>query len=253
MKSVLAIAILAMAGSASAQFANSNAAAPASKTTRSVDTNGWQKLYVSYNPYKIVSDVSGSDDIDMTAFSLGYSKGFSIAQDLPLFVEAGIEATYAFKTLDDNITYSNVELEQKMTYLSATVPVNLAYKFSVPAKNLSIVPYVGVNLKGNIIGKLKKNIVSDLEKSSYDTEKEFWKAYENKDANPPRLQEMDYFDKKETGNKDTQWKRVQFGWQLGIGIHYNQVYVGLGYSKDLSELCKKQKVSKTSITLGYSF
>ena len=61
------------------------------------------------------------------------------------------------------------------------------------------------------------------------------------------------FDKKDTGSKDSQWKRFQMGWQIGIGLNYNKLYVGVSYGKDITELCKKTKLSTTSITLGYNF
>ena len=78
------------------------------------------------------------------------------------------------------------------------------------------------------------------------SEKEFWEETEDK-------QEANMFDKKEAGGKDSQWKRFQMGWQIGIGLNYNQLYVGIGYGKDFTELCKKVKTSTTSITLGYNF
>ena len=250
-KSLLIVALLAMVSSSvSAQFANTNASAGGTNM-RSVDTNGWQKVYVSYNPIKAIIDVKGADDMDFTGFSLGYSKGYSISKDFPLFAEVGVEGTIAFNTIDkdDNKELSTPygDLEQKTTSLSVSVPVNLAYKFTVAEKNLSIVPYIGVNLKGNIIGKTKNEFVEFNGGYSYESEDEYWK--ENED----HKQEINNFDKKDVGDKDAQWKRVQFGWQLGVGLYYNQIYVGVGYSKDLSELCKKTKVSKTSITLGYTF
>lgn len=249
-KFFLLIALLAMVSSVSAQFANTNASAGGNKM-RSIDTDGWQKVYVSYNPIKAIMDIKGADDMDFTGFSLGYSKGYSISKDFPLFAEVGVEGTIAFNTMDkdddEGLETGYGDLEAKTTSLSVSVPVNLAYKFTVAEKNLSIVPYIGVNLKGNIIGKTKREFV-DFEKGYYyESEQEFW------EDNEGLQEETNWFDKKEAGSKDSQWKRVQFGWQLGIGLYYNQVYVGVGYSKDMSELCKKTKVSKTSITLGYTF
>lgn len=227
-KCLLLVALLAMVSSVSAQFANTNVQSSGNKMS-SVDTEGWEKVYVSYNPMKMIIDTKGADDVEFTGFSLGYSKGYSISKDFPLFAEVGIEGTYAFKTMDaEDLGYnSNYDIEQKTTYVGVSVPLNLGYKFTITEKNLSIVPYVGVNLRGNIIGKYK--IIQDDEEEDYD-----------------------YFDKDDVG-KDGQWKRVQFGYQLGIGLYYNQVYVGVGHSKDMSELCKKTKISKTSITLGYTF
>ena len=71
-KFFLLIALLAMVSSASAQFANTNASAGGNKM-RSVDTEGWEKLYASYNPIKMITDVKGADDVEFTGFSLGYS------------------------------------------------------------------------------------------------------------------------------------------------------------------------------------
>lgn len=251
-KSLLLVALLAIASSVSAQFANTNVSSSGNKM-RSVDTEGWEKVYASYNPLKIVSDSKNGIDRDFTAFSLGYSKGYSISKDFPLFAEVGVEATYGFNTLDkDDEDMEHLEtyygdLEVKNTYLSVNVPINLAYKFTLAEKNISIVPYVGVNLKGNIIAKSKMDFVDFDDDGYYDSEKEFWEDYDD------MKQEMNMFDKKDVGSKDAQWKRVQFGYQLGIGLYYNQIYVGVGHSKDMSELCKKVKMSKTSITLGYTF
>ena len=59
--------------------------------------------------------------------------------------------------------------------------------------------------------------------------------------------------KKEVGGKDNQWKRFQMGWQVGVGLTYNSLYVGVGYAKDFMELCRKTKVGTATITLGYTF
>jgi len=56
-----------------------------------------------------------------------------------------------------------------------------------------------------------------------------------------------------TGDKDYTWKRFQMGWQVGVGLNYNSLYIGVGYTKDFIELCKKTKMGYASITLGYNF
>lgn len=256
MKFCLAVCLLALTGTASAQFANSNASS-VSSTTRNTDTNGWSRISVSYNPIKIVSDYENADDQNATGFSIGYTKGFSIAKEFPLFVEVGINGLYAFNSIDaedDNnlksLKKQGFDVERKTTLFSLNIPVNLAYKFTINNSALSIVPYLGINLKGNIIGKAKLKLTSDLENSVYDSEKEFWEAFEE---NGYGKEDTNMFDKKDTGGKDYTWKRFQMGWQIGVGLNYNQLYVGIGYGKDLTELCKKTKIGTTSITLGYNF
>lgn len=255
-KIYLSVCLLAVAATASAQFANSNASS-SSTSSRSIDTDGWNRVSVSFNPMKAVIDTEGADDLSFTGFSFSYAKGFSIAKQIPLFVEAGINATYAFNTQDsednDELEYLKDEgynMELKTTLFSLNIPVNLAYKFSLTNSNLSIVPYLGVNFRGNIIGKSKYKLADGLgEDSYYDSEKEFWEDFEEEFGK----QDTNNFDKKETGSKDATWKRFQMGWQIGIGLNYKQLYASIGYGKDFTELCKKVKISTTSITLGYNF
>ena len=256
-KLYLTACLLLVATMTFAQFANTKAASSTSTNTRSIDTNGWSRISVSYNPLKIVTDYEGSDDLNMTGFSVGYTKGFNIAKELPLFLEVGINGLYASKSLtaeDDKLLKElkdqGYNMEQKITSVSLNIPINLAYKFSISNSDISIIPFLGINLKGNIIGKAKYKLDTDLNDTPYDSEKEFWEDFEDELS---MKQETNLFDKKEAGGKDAQWKRFQIGWQIGVGLNYNKLYVGISYGKDFTELCKKTKVATTSITLGYNF
>lgn len=248
MKFYLAVCLLALTGTASAQFANSKALS-SSSSTRNTDTNGWQRITVSYNPTKIISDYEGADDLSVNGFSIGYTKGFSIAKEFPLFVEASVNATYSFGKEDyDDLGFDEDILERKTNLFSLNIPVNIAYKFSLPNGKVSIVPYIGINFRGNIIGKQKYNLTIDTNELGFSKD-EFWEQMEKEGYK----QEANMFDKKDTGSKDYTWKRFQMGWQIGAGLNYNQLYVGVGYGKDFIELCKKTKIGTTSITLGYNF
>lgn len=240
-KIYLTACLLLVATMTFAQFANTKAASSTSTNTRSIDTNGWSRISVSYNPLKMVFDTQGVDDLSFTGFSLGYTKGFCVSAQLPLFVEAGINGLYATNKEEEK------KIELKTSLFSLNVPVNLVYKFEIPNSEISIVPYVGINFKGNIIGKRKLNYTGDLEGIS---ESDLWEAMEDEYG---IKQETNMFDKEEAGGKDAQWKRFQIGWQIGVGLNYNKLYVGISYGKDFTELCKKTKVATTSITLGYNF
>lgn len=245
MKFYLAAFLLAMTTAASAQFANSNASSSMSTASRNLDTDGWQRVFVSYNPSKIVYDYDDADNLSFTAFSFGYTKGFSITKSLPLFVEAGINGLYGFKK-DDLEEFEDIEI--KTNIFSLYIPVNLAYKFALSNSNVTIVPFLGINFKGNIIGKTKASYNGDL--GDWDgSESEYWEEMGERIG---IKQETNMFDKDDVG-KNATWKRFQIGWQIGVGVNFSQLYVGLSYGKDLSELCKKTKIATTSITLGYNF
>lgn len=244
----LSACLLAIATTASAQFANSNASSSFT-SSRNIDMDEWDRISISFNPMKAVIDVEGADDLSFTGFSFGYTKGFSIAKQIPLFVETGVNALYAFGKEDYNdLGLDEDLLERKTNIFSVNIPVNLVYKFSLPNSQVSIVPYVGVNFRGNFLGKQKYDLTIDTDKLGF-SEKEFWTEMEEKGLK----QETNMFDKKETGSKDATWKRFQMGWQIGVGLNYNKLYIGVGYGKDFTELCKKTKIATTSITLGYNF
>ena len=137
----------------------------------------------------------------MTGFSLGYTKGFSIAKQVPLFLEVGINARYAFKKLDkDDMDaledMDGYEMECKYSLLSLDVPLNIAYKFSFPNSNVALVPYIGINFKGNIIGKSKLNLADPDELGEdYDDEDDFWKDQEKQEKDGIR-QSTNMFDEK---------------------------------------------------------
>ncbi len=217
-----------------------------------MNTAGWNRVYVQYNPVKVTVDSKDSEDLDFKGFTVGYAKGISIAREFPLFIETGVGLTCAFNSQDkddnEGLGSYRYDLKQRTTMLSLNVPVTLAYRFSLSGNKVHITPQAGIYFKGNIIGKRKLELDTDADVSS-SQEKDFWESLEERGV----LQETNMFDKKEAGGKDAKWNRFQMGWQVGVGLTYNSLYVGVGYAKDFMELCKKTKVGTTSITLGYEF
>jgi hypothetical protein len=107
--------------------------------------------------------------------------------------------------------------------VNIAVPVNLAYKIGLN-DNISVVPFVGVNFKLNLLAKEK---------------------YEDDEAS----ESFSYFDKDDVGS-DAQWNRFQFGGQLGVGINFKKLYLGYQFQWDFSELAKKTKMPSNSVVLG---
>ena len=250
----LSLCLIMVAATASAQFANGSKKG----SSAAVNTDSYQRFYVSYNPLSIKPDKG--DDMNLTGFTFGFTKGISISKSLPLFVEAGARLNYSFnsETADDVELYGASEdreyffngvmsQETKMTYMGVTVPVNLAYKWTSSSSSVSITPFVGLTFKGNIIAKTKATGTFD------------GRIHDNHDGHilsdgTLELGETkkDLFDKKDVG-KDGQWKRFQVGWQIGVGVDYKQLYVGFHYGSDFNEICKKTKTSNWGISLGYNF
>lgn len=252
--------LMIVSTSAFAQFANSGASK--SMSTSSADTDGWQGVTASYNIGKLSYDIEGAKDMDFNGFSIGYVKAFSISKSLPLFVEAGLGLTYAsaeekggdFGSFDDDYDdwfdddwyddgwydddwydydydydYNDFVAKMKYTYIGLTVPVNIAYKYTLN-EDIQIIPFTGVYLRAGVISKVKVDMGG--ESKDYD-------LFDDKKA-------------KEIGLSDS-WNRFQFGWQIGAKVAYKQFTAGISYGTDLNEIAKKTKMNNLSISVGYNF
>lgn len=238
---IISIFTVSCALPAAAQFANSgNNAASSATPRRTVTISPYDRVSVSYVNTKLANDAKGADDISLNGVGFDYIHGFSLSKSFPLYLETGVKATLSFFSREDcewcNIWNDDADdKDYKTTFqtLSAAIPVNLAYKFTLSNGDVSIVPYLGLNFKLNLMAKGKE--VYDPEYGDKDTEK------------------YDMFDKKDMGDKDACFKRFQMGWHIGAGLNYRQLYIGLSYGTDFMELCKKVNTSTFSVNVGYNF
>lgn len=230
LKSILTMGLLFVSTAGFAQFAN-NGGHSRGGSVLTKNTDGYSRIYFGYNPTSVSYD-GKTDDSDVEDFTLngimfGYTKGISLSQNMPLFLETGARFTYGFKSKTLSLGDDGDEkIETKA--MNIVVPVNLSYKFSFSENDFSLSPFVGVTLKGNILGKQK------------------WVDEDDSVEN-------DFFDKEDMGGKDYTWKRFQVGWQIGANVDYKSLSVGMHYGSDFSELAKKTNSSNWAITLGYSF
>lgn len=221
----MAVAVLlSVCASSFAQFTNSS-----SSSNVTASSKGWSSVWAEYNAATLNIDERGADDLDFTAFSIGWSNAFPIAKGTPIFLEAGVGLQY-FSFSDE---VDDEEVETKINMFSARVPVNFVYKWNFNNSSFSLLPYIGFNLRYNISGKMKFEYDDDY----YDYDDD----------------ELDLFDKKDMG-KENVCKRLQIGWQVGVKALFNDSFsIGLSYGSDLSEICKKCKSSSTNVSIAYHF
>lgn len=173
----------------------------------------------SYNRWAIgYNSVSIGDADAMSGVSLSWAKGFSVSQTTPLYVETGLTALYASKSetveYDDGHYYEEMKVDNKFAAL--TVPVNLVYKYEI-TDGLKLTPYAGLYFRGNIYGSTDDD-----------------------------YEEFDWF-------SDGDGKRFNFGYQIGVGMEYKKLYVGLGYAGDLNEISDGSKVSTFNVSVGITY
>ncbi len=135
---MLTVALMAIATTASAQFANSS-----KKSSGAVaDTENYNRVSVGYSPINI-------EKISLTGLSAGWTRGFNLMQGQPLFLETGVNVMYGFGK-DDIPGYEGYEVDY--TYLAVNVPVLATWKFAL-SDQFTLAPYAGVNMRGNLILK----------------------------------------------------------------------------------------------------
>lgn len=210
---------------------------------------GHQKLFTHLHrlqPHHHFYDVKGVDNTTLNGFTFGYTKGISLSKNLPIFLELGARFNFGFKSEnlsdeDDDDYYStrlsydydddydeDEEETCKTTTASLVVPINVAYKLTFAGGDFSVSPFLGITLKGNILGK---------EKYEYGDEKET----------------IDFFDKKDMEGKEYTWNRFQAGWQIGANLDYKALSLGFHYGSDFNEIAKKTNTKNWAINIGYKF
>lgn len=262
-KLFLAVALLATSLVASAQHAS---------------------FYVSYHSLGVGEYADWLDDIDadnenLNGFSIGFNKAFSISSSVPLFIEVGAGLTYAwakyFEDMDilsgeciaggyyydewyDEYYYYGCGGEWDVTasvvahHLMVNVPVNFMYKIKFPNSSITLEPYVGLNLRGHILGK-------EVAKFDYNA-----CCNDMDDALEDGLDEIDeedynqdYFDKKDMGGKKYVANRFNIGWQIGANVDFGPAFVGVSYGSDFNKYAKwngeEFKFNALNVTVGVRF
>lgn len=198
-------------------------------------TEGWTRLSVSF--VKLSSTITEDDDFgneieydadDTPAgIAVGFAKGISLSQSVPLFLEPGAELIWLHNVVEEEESdYASYKWTENM--LSLNIPVSVNFKFQL-TNAFSIVPYFGPNFKLHFMAKEKEEIEIMGEKDS--------KSYS-------------VFD-------DDDYRRFQFGLNVGVGFNINKLHIGYRFAPDLSAFEKsdygKTKTKQNFVTVGINF
>ncbi len=215
-KLLLIFATVLIATSANAQIVSSQ---KETKSTKAL----WQTFTLSYDIAKVVAD-NYSGDLDF-GISAEWTKATKLSESLPLYLELGVAGSYCQFSDNFEVVYEGEDYQGHMleSFVSVSVPARMMYEIK-PADDVSILPYVGLLARVNILSQNK--IYCDGESAT-----------------------NNYFDR-----EDMDCKRIQFGYQLGVKAKLcNSYLVGIGLTKDLSKYCNGVKFSATNISLGFLF
>ena len=237
-KYLLSAAMLTFVATASAQFANSGSSG-GGFSLGNAQTEDYSRFKVSFatSSFSFDTNYYSDEPESLKGVSVEYLYGKHITQNLPLFIEYGGNLTWGIskEEFDDKDGSYTENLESTLNVMSLTIPINIAYKFSVN-DDFSIEPHVGVGARFNVLANYSY---------SYDLyyKGEFEEDYEKS---------YSFFDKDYMG-KDGQWNRFQMVGQAGIGFSFQKFYIGYEYSWNFMELAKKVKLNTNYISVGYNF
>lgn len=229
----------------------------------STNTSEWQGIRMSYHTMNFSSDNNNGAKIDLTSVSIGYIKSYSISNSIPIFIETGanilwarysddridrtisIDYSYAPNSANKNEKYIEEQegYEDNINMFSLVAPINIAYKCSLN-NDISILPYVGFTLRGNIIGKYNHKEIDRTIVQEYESQK-IVSVNDKSKTKDYNLFSNDMHEDK--------WERFQLGWQIGLSLNYKKFNIGASYGKDLNKITAQNKISTTTITIGYNF
>ncbi len=133
-----------------------------------------------------------------------YAHGFGVTQKFPMYVEVGASIAYVGKDYGSGWDYG---------YATINVPVNYVYRLALSDK-INLMPYLGLNFKGNIIGS------NDMSSNT------------------------------QTWYTDYDFKRFQLGWQIGVGLEIKKFYVGLNFGTDFVQISPHLNTNTLNVSLG---
>lgn len=225
---------------------DSNTTIPATLTPKETYTN----FRFSYSP--TVWDLDGTD-LDMRGLKIEYIKGEKFMDDMPVFLEYGLGLEWLNyedkETVEDNNKAMYTIIETINT-IALNIPLNIGYKYNLQSgsKNISIIPYAGINATFNISGTQKTSF-EDIDDEFY----EFVKDYGAEDIFDEEKANM--FDDDEFG--ESTLKRLLLGWRIGANVNINNIQLGVSYHASFGEEIFKDyedtHQTATTFTVGYLF
>lgn len=194
---------------------------------------GYDRVGVSYNNthFGATWDHADSEDnFNLNGFGIDYIHGFSLPSATPIFLETGAKLNFGFRSESEE--FGGSKYTEKVNLNTLSVPVNFVYRWDA-SSDFSIQPYVGLNFKLHLTGKIKE-------------------IYEDEDG---KLEDKYNMFKKE--DFDPTFKRFQMGWHIGVGFQYKPFYLGLSWGTDFIKAYDDHgdgyRTSNLALSVGYSF
>lgn len=239
MKKIILAAIAAVmtAGMASAQIVQTTSNQVSFRKEVKVENEykDYNRIAFSYNRfnYKAGGDeVDNGETLGTNGVGFEYIHGFNFLKNKPMYIETGIKLMYNSGTKTESDDYYDEDYKYGMRGFNIAVPLNYVYRFKI-SDEFSVLPYTGFNFRVNCMAEEGEN------DPYYDEDEVEW---------------WDLFDSDEY---EETYKRFQLGWNIGAGLQFGKLYLGLGYTVDMMKAMGNSdyniKTGNFNVTLGFQF
>lgn len=221
-------------------------------------TDAWSSIRVSYSTIALDGDNEFEesmpdgdllDDYNYNGFALEYIKGYGIVENMPVFLETGLGFQWINWNIEEDWYYYGIDhsIKRKLNITSLYVPLNIGYQISL-SNNLSVMPYVGLNVRYNLTAKYSIGEYLD----GYLVDEKEYEIYEYE--NPIVVDMLD--DDREKGLGRNTMKRFIPGWQIGANVSFNDLHIGVKHGCSFgAEVFNNlnSELKSTTISIGYNF
>jgi len=177
-------------------------------THASAQTTDGPSFPKGYNNMSILYRNIDIEDYNMNGFGFEWIHGFSVSEQYPVYIETGAGLNMGLKN-EGSGSWGG--------YGYINVPINGAYRFTLPNSAVNLSPFLGLELKGNVVGT--RDIASDTQE---------WFS-------------------------ESEFKRFQMGWHIGCSLNYNKLHASISYGTDIIKIAKKTDIGTFSIGIGFNF
>lgn len=165
--------------------------------------DNYTRLQVSYIIDKMTNSEFLEKEIMPKGVTLGAVQGFLVSNEYPLYVEPGVNLTWAHSAVD----LASGAAEDKFTYMNFAIPINAVYKYEINDK-VAVSGQAGLNFKLNLLSKEHFTAVGSSKES------------------------FNWLSKKDMGSRDNRASIFQLGGQFGVGFHIQDLYLGYQFQFD---------------------
>ncbi len=235
-----------------------SASAAIQQTQTPQNENTYSRLNLSYDltTFKANDEIPGyfgpdEDSRKLNGFGVEYLYGVQLTKSIPFYGELGLRFHMGFWNNEEytRILNNSYKETSKMQYMTIAMPINFGYRIEF-TDQLSLQPYVGINLKFNVMARTK----TTYDEAYFKDFKEYG-IHKYDDA----YDWISYLsDKKEggMGSTDNTWEIFQVGWHAGLGFNLGDLYLGVNYGTDFIPVFNYKKAhvntSTLNVTLGFN-